>query len=162
MMRSYSLPALLFAATATGALAQSMGPVQSIDVTAELSAVENPMAAAYWATLDTDLEAAIATRLADRIADTGADITVDVEEVSLSNGFTDVVGLADTRLVGDITVRDDADNSRNQFYTLTIDVNAAAPMMPAGTDVTTLSADTRVFYDAMVESFADVLVRDLR
>lgn len=161
-MRVFSLPALLLAAIPSAVMAQTMGPVQSIEVMAELSAVENPAAAAYWATLDTDLETAIATRLADRIADTGAEISVDIEEVSLSNGFTDTAGLAETRLVGGVNVTDENDATRSQFYTLTIDVNAATPMLPPGTDVATLTAGTRVFYDAMVAAFADALVRDLR
>jgi hypothetical protein len=161
-MRSFILPTVFAALFASSAVAQTSDTVKSIAVTAELSAVTNPAAAAFWATLDTDLETAIAVLLADRIADKGAEISVDIEEVSLSNGFTDVVGLAETRLVGDIAVRDDDDSRREQFYTLTVDVNAATQMMPAGTDITTIPADTRVYYDAMIAAFANAVVRDLR
>ena len=157
-----TLAAALVLSTSLPALAEDAGLVKDIAVTAELSAVSNETAAAYWATLDTDLKAAIATRLADRIGETGAEIVIDIEEVSLSNGFTEKLGLAETRLVGDIMVKDEDDNRRNQFYTLTIDVNAATPMMPAGTDITTLPADTRVFYNAMVDGFAQNVVDNLR
>lgn len=161
MIRKFHLVAALVVAAAP-ALSQDLSTVKAIDVKAELTAVTNPAAAAYWATLDTDLETALATRLGDRIADTGLEISVDVEEVSLSNGFTETLGLADTRLVGDIEIVDETDNTHNQFYTLSIDVNQARPMMPAGTDEATLPADTRVYYDAMVAAFADGLVKRLR
>jgi hypothetical protein len=162
MIRPIQFAMVAALAATSPSFAQELSTVQSIDVTADLSAVNNAEAAAYWASLDTDLESAIATRLGDRIADEGIEITVDVEEVSLSNGFTDAIGLADTRLVGDINVVDEADRTRNQFYQLAIDVNMARPMMVAGTDEATLPTDTRVFYDAMVNAFADALVRDLR
>lgn len=157
-----TLAAALVLATTMPAMAETLAPVKDIAVTTELSAVSNATAAAYWATLDTDLETAIATRLADRIGDTGAEISIDIEEVSLSNGFTEKLGLADTRIVGDITVKDADDDRRNQYYTLTIDVNRATPMMPVDTDVTTLPADTRVYYTAMVDAFAEGVVEKLR
>lgn len=157
-----TLAAALVLATTLPAMAADPTPVKGIAVTTELSAVSNEAAAAYWATLDTDLKTALATRLANRIGDTGAEIVIDIQEVSLSNGFTEKLGLADTRIVGDIVVTDEDDNRRNQFYTLTIDVNRATPMLPAGTDVTTLPADTRVYYTAMVDAFAENVVDNLR
>ncbi|MFZ1469431.1 MAG: hypothetical protein WAT09_10695 [Paracoccaceae bacterium] len=157
-----TIAAALVLATSLPALAADEAPVKDISVTTELSAVTNEAAAAYWASLDTDLKTAIATRVADRIGDTGAVITIDIEEVSLSNGFTEKLGLADTRIVGDIMVQDDDDVRRNQYYTLTIDVNRATPMMPEGTDVATLPADTRVYYTAMVDAFAENVVENLR
>ncbi len=157
-----ALAATLVLASAHPVLADTPSLVKDISVKTELSAVSNAAAAAYWASLDTDLKTAIATRLADRIGDTGAEIVVDVEEVSLSNGFTEKLGLAETRLVGDIKVTDADDDRRNQFYTLTIDVNRATPMLPPGADVATLPADTHVYYDAMVNAFAEGLVEKLR
>ena len=89
-----ALAATLVLASAHPVLADTPSLVKDISVKTELSAVSNAAAAAYWASLDTDLKTAIATRLADRIGDTGAEIVVDVEEVSLSNGFTEKLGLA--------------------------------------------------------------------
>ena len=42
--------------------------VASVDVTTDLSAIENEKAAAYWANLEKDLEAAIGLRIQDKTA----------------------------------------------------------------------------------------------
>jgi DNA repair protein RadC len=43
-----------------------------------------------------------------------------------------------------------------------LDVNAALPMIPAGVDVVTLPADSRVYYDAMIAAFAQGVVDRLK
>lgn len=140
------------------AAAQTTRTIKSIDVTADLAAVANPTAAAYWATLETDLEAALATRLSDHLADKGTAVEVDVEEVELSNGFTEQAGLADTRLVGKVRFRDDTDGSKDDTYTLRIDVNQARPLIASDVDLQALPAGSHVYYDAMISAFADAVV----
>ena len=59
------------AATAlAGALATSafaaVDQIKTIDVTADLTVLNNEQAAAFWANLETDLENAIAARVTDR------------------------------------------------------------------------------------------------
>lgn len=64
--------------------------VKEIEVTADLSAIQNADAAAYWGRLEADLEAAIASRLVDRLAEEGAEgarILVDLREVELASAF---------------------------------------------------------------------------
>ncbi len=136
--------------------------VKSIDVEVELGAVENAKAAAYWTTIADDLENAIVSRITDQIADDGVNVVIDLEEVSLSSGFEEKMGLADTRLVGNVVMVHDTDNTRFGAYELTVDVNAAMPMIPAGVDVVTLPADSRVYYDAMIAAFAQGVVDRLK
>ena len=157
-----TLSAAVVLACALPAFAADPSRVKEIDVKTELSAVTNEAAAAYWANLDADLETAIATRLVGRIGDKGAKIDIDIEEVSLSNGFTEKLGLAETRIVGDIGIRDDDDSGRNQFYALTVDINSAPPKFPEGMNVETAPADTRVYSEAMIEAFANHVVDNLR
>ena len=159
-LKTLSAAALL--ACTLPAFADDPSLVKEIDVKTELSAVSNQAAAAYWANVDADLKNAIASRLDGRIGDTGAKIEIDIEEISLSNGFTEKLGLADTRLVGDIGIRDDDDSGRNQFYALTVDINSAPPKFPDGMTAKTAPADTRVYYDAMIEAFANHVVDNLR
>jgi hypothetical protein len=136
--------------------------VKEIDVTVELDAVENRAAAKYWGTLEVDLEAAILAHITSRIAEDGANLIIDVEEVELSNGFTDATGMADTRLVANVKQTHDTDNSRFEAYDITVDVGQVLPLMPEGTDVTRITADTREFYDAMVRAFAAAVVKRIK
>lgn len=147
--------------TSTAAAAQDLPTVKSVDVSVELEAIGNEKAAAYWTSIADDLENAIVARITNQIADDGVDLTVDIEEVSLSNGFDETLGLADTRIVGTVVQRSDTDEIRSRTYELSLDVNQSIPMMPEGVDVTTLPADTRVYYDAMISAFAQEVVNRL-
>ncbi|MDP3264681.1 MAG: hypothetical protein U1E06_07230 [Tabrizicola sp.] len=151
-----SLAALTFTTAGTAAT------VKSVDVAVELSAIENPRAAEYWTSIADDLENAIVAKIEDQIADDGIDLKIDLEEVWLSNGFEEKLGLADTRLVGDVSMTHASDNSRFGSYQLTVDVNTALPLIPADVDVTVLPADSRVYYDAMIAAFAQGVVDRLK
>lgn len=151
-----SLAALAFTTAGTAATDKS------VDVEVELSAIENPRAAKYWTSIADDLENAIVAKIADQVADDGIDLKIDLEEVWLSNGFEEKLGLADTRLVGDVSMTHASDNSRFGSYELTVDVNTALPLIPADVDVTVLPADSRVYYDAMIAAFAQGVVDRLK
>ena len=146
--------ALLLGGTA---FAQDTLTVKDVTVEAELTAVTNEKAAAYWAELASDLETAIAGRVADRIAEDGTQITVDISEVELSSGFEDAAGLADTRLVGQVRMENEANPTRFSVFELTVDVNQVLPMLPEGTALTEVTADTDRFYRTMVEAFAQAV-----
>lgn len=140
------------------ALAQEPRSYKSVDVVAELAAVSNPAAAAYWGTLEQDLEAAIAARLGDRIGTEGTDIEIDIEEMELSSGFTEQMGLADTRLSGQVRLRDDEDRSAHETFNLTVDVNQVRPLLAPDVDLAALQVDPKVFYDAMIAAYASAVV----
>jgi hypothetical protein len=142
----------------TAAMAQDAPTVKSVEVAVELEAIGNPAAAAYWTTVADDLENAVVARITDQIADDGVKINIDLEEVSLSGGLTEKLGLAETRLVGNVVMTHDSDNGRFGAYMLTVDVNSAAPMFPPEVDIATLPADSRVYYDAMIAAFAQGVV----
>ena len=58
--------------------------IASIDVEMEATAIENEQAAAFWTSVEGDLETAIATRVVDRLSDSGDKIQVDLDEISLA------------------------------------------------------------------------------
>ena len=149
------MPALL---AATQAFSAPDTMVKQIDVQIELSAVTNVEAAARFATIETDLESALAARMVDRLADVGVNVIIDISEVELSNSFTEEMNLANTRLVGTVKITDDVDNSNFNSYELTVDVNTAKIFVPPGTDLVLLPADSSVYYDAMIAAFADGVV----
>ena len=162
MYRTFAIGTLAMLTLSTAALAATTPTVKSIDVDVELEAIENPKAATYWTSIADDLENAIAKLVTEQIADDGVDIKIDLQEVELSGGFDEAMGLAETRLVGDVAMIHDTDNGRFGAYTLTVDINAVKPLIPADLDVSALPADTRVYYDAMIQAFAQGVVDRLK
>lgn len=153
-----ALSPLLFAASAQAA-PDTM--VKEIDVQIELTSITNANAATRFATIEADLEAALAARLVDRIAEKGVNIIIDISELELANSVTEMLNLAETRLVADVKITDDIANSNFNAYELTVDVEAAKMFFPEGTDITVLPADSGVYYDALIAAFADGVVKRL-
>lgn len=162
MFRTFAISGLAALTLTTAVLAATSPTVKSIDVEVELDAVGNPKAAEYWTSIADDLENAIVAKITDQISNDGVVVKIDLEEVSLSNGFEEKLGLAETRLVGDVVMSHESDNTRFDSYQLTVDVNTALPLIPAGVDVVTLPADSRVYYDAMIAAFAQGVVDRLK
>lgn len=137
---------------ATAALAAST--VATIEVEADLSAIQNVEAAQVWSNLGTDLETEIAERLIGRIDDQGASIVVDINEVELANSFTQALGTADSKLIGELEI--DAPGLFNKIeYTLTVTSEQAIAYYPDGTSVADLTMGSEIYYQAMLDAFAD-------
>ncbi len=162
MFRSITISTLATLFLTTAAFAATEPTVKEVVVTVELAAIENVKAAAYWTTISDDLANAIVARVTDQISDDGISVTIDLEEVSLSNGFEAENGLAETRLVGNVTFSHATDNSRFDGFDLMVDVNAARTFIPADVDVITLQPDSRVYYEAMIATFAQGVVDRLK
>lgn len=162
MFRTLTLGAIAALAISGHANAADPPTVRSVDVDVRLDAIQNPKAALYWSNLSADLQNAIAARLVGRVDDDGLDLKIDIEEVSLSDGFDEQLGLADTQLIGDVRMEHQSGDSRLRRYRLGVDVNQARSMLPADVNVTTLPADTRIYYEAMVGTFAQAVVDRLR
>jgi hypothetical protein len=146
--------------------------VAKVDVSVDISAINNAQAATFWANLEADLENAIAARVTDRLAVEevkpdengkidGAQINVDVREVELATAFERELNLGDAVLVGQVTVADDTDNTNADGYELTVSLENAKVIVPEGTTVV-LSNDTAGAYTRLVEAFADGVVSRLK
>ena len=146
--------------------------VAKIDVQVDLSAVQNEEAAAYWANLEADLENALAARLVDRLVTEeakpdadgkidGTQIVVDIREVELANALQRELNLGDAVLVGQVTVKDDTDNSNADGYELTTSLENAKVVVPEGS-VLVLSTDTTKAYNRLVDAFAEGVVTRLK
>lgn len=146
--------------TAVPAFAVSM--IKEVDVSVDLKAIENPKAAAYWTAISDDLENAIVALLTERIAEDGAKISVDINEVELANTFQSAMNIADSKLVGNVTVTHDNNNTVFDAYELTVTVAEASPFLPEGTDLAMIKTDSKEHYDAMISAFAARVVADLK
>jgi hypothetical protein len=152
-------------------LTAGVDKVAKIDATVDVSAISNAEAATFWANLETDLENAIAARVTERLAVEevkpddegridGAQIKVDIREVELASAFERELNLADAVLVGQVTIRDDTDNTNADGYKLTVSLQTAQVVVPEGATLI-LSTDTTGAYTRLVEAFADAVVSRL-
>lgn len=145
---------------AATAVATDVINVKEIEVTTDLDAIQNAEAAAVWANIDTDLAAAIIGQLGDRASPDGADIVIDIDEVSLATSFEQAIGTEEAYLKGDILLRvPGPDNNEN--YTLTVSSVQAQAYYPDGTVITDLTQGSDVYYRAMLDAFAENVVRNL-
>jgi len=151
--------AATFLATAT--LAQEPTTVREVDVEVDLGAIANPAAATYWTNVADDLENAIVARITDRTDPDGVRIAIDIEEVSLASLYENLTDIADTHMVGQVNITSDTDNTKFNAYELSVRVEEALPFFPPGTVVTAIVRDTPEYYRAMIEAFADAVVRRL-
>ena len=158
LILSATLSTLLLS-TATFAGPEDM--VSKIEISLDLPEVTNKAAALRYTSIADDLKNAITALLVNRIGDVGMELFIDLNEVELSNSFSEIVGSADTRLVGDITLSDAANNANSKGFTLTIDVNQARALFPADLDVTTLTASSDTYYQAMIAAFAANVVMEM-
>lgn len=159
MIRNILLSTVAALLVATTAQAKVDGMVKEIVVEVDLTALVNPAAATRYATIATDLQGALAARLVDRIADEGMRLSIDLSEVELSNSFQDAVGLADTKLVGNVKFSDENNNTNFEAYELTVSYDQAQAFFVEGVDYSKLGADTDEHYKAMIDAFADSVVR---
>ena len=161
MFRMKTLAATALAGVLATSAFAAVDQIKNIDVTADLTALNNEQAASFWANLEADLENAIASRVTERVAQDGAEIIVDIREVELANAFERELNLGDAVLVGQVNIKDDTDNSNYDAYELTVSLETAQIVVPEGT-VVVLSTDTTGAYNRLVEAFAEGVVTRLK
>ena len=136
-------------------------PVSDVVVAVDLGAVTNTAAAQRFATLDTDLKNALMTRLVDRIGPEGLKVEIDISELELSNFYQEAVNAADTRLVGQVNVSHLTDNTDFASYELAVGVNDVTPITSASVEQLTPAESTDRYYTALINAFADAVVKRL-
>ena len=161
MQHKNKLAASVLAALLSTAAVAGVDQIQEINVTADLSVIENEVAASYWSTLELDLEAAIATRVTERMGDDGARILVDIREVELATAFERALNLGDAVLVGQVNITDDTDNRNFDAYELSVSLETARIIVPEGQTLV-LSTDDRASYQLLIDAFAEGVVTRLK
>ncbi|WP_281859256.1 hypothetical protein [Litoreibacter halocynthiae] len=136
--------------------------VSSVDVTVDLTAIKNESAAAYYTSIEEDLETAIVAKLTDQLSDDGASVVVDIDELSLANSFQSILGLEESELAGSVSVNNLNDNSQHQAYELTVSYLPAPIVFDPGEDIVIIRRDTTDYYIQMVDTFAEHLTEKLK
>ncbi len=157
-IQRFAVAAVLASTTAAAA---SDTPVKSVDVQFDQSAIESVEAVQFWGNLETDLEVAIMERVADRLSDSGSEIKIDIDELLVSNSFAAALG-ADSVLAGDIAITNEDDNTKNSFYSLTINLTQAGDLVSDGETTSLLTLPEEDAYAAMVDAYAASVVERMR
>ncbi|KIN72864.1 hypothetical protein [Sulfitobacter guttiformis] len=134
--------------------------VSLIEVTTDLEAIQNAEAAEVWVNIDADLALAIEARFAERMAAEGAEIIIDIDEVSLATSFEQAIGSEESYLQGDILYRVPGPDN-NASYTLKVSSLQAQAFYPDGTSISDITQGSDIYYAAMIDAFADNVVRNL-
>lgn len=150
--------ALLLAGTAWAA---DVHIVKEIDVQFELADIESEVAAEFWADLESDLEEAIAVRVVDQIGEEGSVVSIDIDEVDISNTFQGALGV-DSSLTGAIEVKNEADPTKNSYYDLRVTVDESGKFETTDDGIMIVTHEREAVYDAVVNTFADGVVKRLR
>lgn len=138
--------------------------VSDISVEADLSSIQNATAANVWANLPADLKSTLAVQLADQIApegEDGAEIMIDITSVELASSFENVADLADSRIEGDVIIERPGDQY-DESYSLTVNAEQAAVLLPADADIMLLAPGSMEFYNAMVGAFANNIAEKMQ
>lgn len=132
--------------------------IAEIEVTADLTAIQNQKAAVYWSNISADLQGAILARLVDRVAEGGARITVDLREIELASSFDRAINASDAVLVGVVNVMEETNTGNSASYELSVSLGTAATVSADGKSLSYDTLDTPEAYMALVNAFADNVV----
>ena len=153
------------AALALGACASSSPEpltISSVKVDTDLTSIQSRQAVDYWKSLSSDLETAIAAEFAGHIDPTGRPVTVDIDELSLSESYAAGASIDSARLSGVVALGDiEPDGVPDPTYTVTATAQDAVPFMSADGD-RQVSATSAAYYDAIVKAFARGTAEPLR
>ena len=150
--------AILLGVVAHDAKAQSM--VRDVQVNADLTVIQDVDAARQWTRLEADLETAIVEQLVGRISEDGLVILINIDSLELANMFETQANIESSALSGDVSFqRDGLLNDTN--YQLKVSASQARVFLPEGSNITILNPSSAEFYQAMVTSFAENVVRRL-
>ncbi|MEL6595587.1 MAG: hypothetical protein AAFQ47_06595 [Pseudomonadota bacterium] len=150
--------AILLGFAAHEAEAQSM--VSDVQVNADLTVIRDADAARQWTRLEADLETAIVERLVGRIAEEGLVILIDIDSLELANIFETQANIESSALSGDVRFQRDG-LLNDTDYQLRVSASQAQVFLPAGSNVTLINPSSAEFYQAMVTSFAENVIRRL-
>lgn len=146
---------------ASPAFADDTHMIEEVDVQFELTAVGSKVAAEFWSDLEGDLEEAIITRVADRLGENGSEISIDIDELEISNTFQGAVGL-DSTLLGSVSVKNQTDSTKNSFYDLTVTAREIGTFQVVDGTTEFAAVEREKVYGAIIDTFAEGVVKRLR
>lgn len=140
-------------ATSTMALT----PIEEIDVSADLTHIENYDAAIAWRTLPEDLERRLYARLDDALVKGGGRIEVEIDTLSLASNFEQAANLEEALLTAEVTLYG-VGGYFDERYEMTVSAEEALRYIPEENRVVAPEIGSFAVYAAMLDAFADSVV----
>lgn len=142
------------------ALAQDL-QIAEVDVTADLTVIEDPQGAEFWGSLEEDLESAIRSRIVERIADEGARLVVDIVSFALPEAMGQPFDVETAALSARVHVIDLTNNANFDSYELSVSLQGMTAVDADGVAIPLAPMDSEVSYQMIVDAFADNVVERL-
>lgn len=150
----------LIALMGTTSLASALD-ISEVDVSADLTTIENPQAAEFWNTLEADLESAILVLVADEIVDEGARVVVNIESFSINDAADTTFSMENAALIGRIHVINLENNAEFNSFELSVSIEGMTVTDESGTPVIVAQMEPEMVYETLVSSFAENVVERL-
>lgn len=129
--------------------------ISEVDVTADLTTIEDARAAEFWNTLEADLESAVLARIADDISEDGARLVLNIESFAIadapSGGFT----VDSAALNGRVHVVDLNNNANFDSYELNVSLQGLSITDETGAPMIVADMPEDVAYRTLVDAFAE-------
>ncbi len=165
MFRKFLIPSMMAAFLVTTApVYAAMTMVKDVAVTVDMTSIKNQEAAKHFANLPDDLKNAIASELGDRATKDpdGLKLMVNVQALDLGTDYQTAVGTAKPALTGVVNLVSASSDTANQAFKVLVTVKDLGTYIPAGTDMTLVTTDSSIYYDAMVKAFAVAVAGNIK
>lgn len=151
---------LLMAAGAVGlisspALASDI-MFSKVNVTAELTAIQDPQAAEFWTSLEDDLESTLLALLSDQLVDDGARLVVDITEFKTGDASV-LFSVEEAALGGRVHVIDPGNQGNFESYELKLRIEGMTTTLD-GTQIAVSQVQPQEAYDRLVAAYAESIV----
>lgn len=128
--------------------------ISEVDVTADLTTIEDTRAAEFWNTLEADLEAAVLSRISENITEDGARLVVDIESFAIDDAPASGFTVDSAALNGRIHVIDLNNNANFDSYELSVSLQGLSVTDESGAPMVIAEMPEDMAYQTLVEAFA--------
>ncbi|TVR50357.1 MAG: hypothetical protein EA386_00300 [Rhodobacteraceae bacterium] len=148
---------------AAGAFGLTSSPVlasdimfSEVDVTAVLTAIQDPQAVEFWTSLEDDLESTLLALLSDQLVDDGARLVVDITEF-MTGDVSVPFSVEDAALGGRVHVIDPGDQGNFESYELKLRIAGMTTTLD-GAQIAVSQMQPEDAYDRLVAAYGESVV----
>lgn len=159
-MKTQVFAAGIAALLGTTSLAHAV-QISEVDVSADLTTIEDARAAEFWNTLEADLESAVLSRIAERISEDGARLVLNIESFAIEDAPESGFTIDAAALIGRVHVIDLNNNANFDSYELSVSLQGMSVTDESGAAMVVADMPDEMAYQTLVEAFADHVAQRL-
>ncbi|MCC5963145.1 MAG: hypothetical protein JJU09_08455 [Rhodobacteraceae bacterium] len=144
-----------FGLTSSTALASDI-MFSEVNVTAVLTAIQDPQAVEFWTSLEDDLESTLLALLSDQLVDDGARLVVDITEF-MTGDVSVPFSVEDAALGGRVHVIDPGDQGNFESYELKLRIAGMTTTLD-GAQIAVSQMQPEDAYDRLVAAYGESVV----